>query len=129
MLNRRLSPPGSPNTATANVDSAMASARKIKAIISTAPRLLTIGFGVHRLDFEHCVGFPSVAAKKIAGIIASARDLAMLELLFIFLSSNGDMARPCNQCHLFMDTHYSDAIRLFRGNDIVLRIIECPNDK
>ncbi|MNL73862.1 hypothetical protein D3C87_1993900 [compost metagenome] len=38
-LNRRLSPPGSPNNATATVDSPMANTRKITAIISVLRRV------------------------------------------------------------------------------------------
>ncbi len=49
----------------------------------------------------------------------------MLGLLFIFSSSNGGRGETAQFVpSSFMDTHYSDAIRYFCGNDIVLRIIE-----
>jgi hypothetical protein len=93
---------------------------------------LPIVVGVHRLDFEHDVGIPWLQWQKIGrwakrprAIIASATDLAMLGLLFIYTSSKGGHGETAPFVpSSFMDTLYSDAIRCLRVNDIVLRIIE-----
>ncbi|CAI8757647.1 hypothetical protein SOP85_22475 [Pseudomonas sp. YuFO20] len=63
--------------------------------------------------------------KRPRVIIASATDLAMLGLLFIYTSSKGGRGETAQFVpSSFMDTLYSDAIRCLRVNDIVLRIIE-----
>jgi hypothetical protein len=63
--------------------------------------------------------------KRPRVIIASATDLAMLGLLFIYTSSKGGRGETAQFVpSSFMDTLYSDAIRCLRVNGIVLRIIE-----
>jgi hypothetical protein len=67
-------------------------------------------------------------SEKTAGIIAPAQDLAMLGASSSFHRQSGNMAIPRSSCHLLSWIH---TIQMsFAGmNDIVLRIIECPNDK
>jgi len=63
--------------------------------------------------------------KRLRAIIACAKDLAMLGLLFIFSSSSGGHGETAQFVpSSFVNTHYSDAIRGCCVNDIVLRIIE-----
>jgi hypothetical protein len=62
--------------------------------------------------------------KRLRGIIASPKDLAMLELLFIFSSSNGSMAIQRSSCHLHHGYTLFGCHAPLLAGDIVLRIIE-----